>query len=162
MDSPVLAPPAVDPTGALAPVEFDPQRQSGQRLRSWLTTLRWPLSVYLASRVLYLVIALVDSLTRHWPLLNAGVGRLSEVTNWDGMWYVRLATQGYPHGYIADHLHHWQTTLGFFPLFSMVIWVVWHALFITPDDAGLIVSMVGGFVGIVLVGELARSWWDEA
>ena len=106
-----------------------------------------PLAVYLATRVLYLVIAIVDSIVRGWPIINAGSPFLSEVTNWDGMWYVRLAVHGYPHGYIATPLEHYQTTLGFFPLYSMAIWVVWHALLITPDDAGLLISIVGGSVG---------------
>jgi hypothetical protein len=164
MDSPVLAPSAVDSGGALAPLEFDSRYRhpAGSRPTRLLRRIELPLAVYLATRVLYLAIAIGDSLVKGWPIINAGSPKLSEVTNWDGMWYVRLAVEGYPHGYIANHLAHLQTTLGFFPLYSMLIWVVWHALFITPDDAGLIVSMVGGFVGIVLVRELARLWWDEA
>ena len=162
MDSPVLAPPAADPAGALAPVEFDPRHQSIGRFRLRWEQLQYPLAIYLATRVVYLVIAVIDSVVRGWPIINAHSPFLSEATNWDGMWYVRLAVHGYPHHYIATPLEHWQTTLGFFPLYSMAIWVVWHALFITPDDAGLLISMVGGFVGVVLLRELARLWWDEA
>jgi hypothetical protein len=164
MDSPVLASPAAEPAGAMAPLEFDLDHRPGRRLarlRPFVAQLRMPLAIYAATRVVYLAIALVDT-SRGSPLINAGVNRLSEVTNWDGMWYVRLATQGYPHGYIATHLVHWQTTLGFFPLYSMVLWVVWHALPITPDEAGLLVAMVGGFAGVVVLQRLALRWWDEA
>jgi hypothetical protein len=162
MDSPVLAPPAVDSGGAHAPLEFDSRYSAAGRLGRLYGWLEFPLAVYLATRVLFLAIAIVDSVVRGWPIINAGSPFLSEVTNWDGMWYVRLAVHGYPHGYIATPLEHYQTTLGFFPLYSMAIWVVWHALFITPDDAGLLISIVGGFVGVVLLQELARQWWDEA
>jgi hypothetical protein len=164
MDSPVLAPPAVDSGGALAPLEFDPRHRVAGRLGRLYERVEFPLAVYLATRVLFLVIAIIDSVIRGWPIINAGSPFLSEVTNWDGMWYVRLAVHGYPHHYIAGPLpwQHYQTTLGFFPLFSMAIWVVWHALFLTPDEAGLLISIVGGFAGVVLLQQLARQWWDEA
>src|SRR5581483_3551731 len=165
MDSPVLATPALEPAGAVAPLEIDAQHVAAGRLaraRAYAARLQFPLTIYLATRVLYLAIALVDSAARHWPLINAGAGNLSEATNWDGMWYVRLAIEGYPHGYIATHLVHWQTTLGFFPLYPMVMWVVWHALSLTPDEAGLLVAMVGGFISVVVLQRLAEHWWDTA
>ena len=71
--------------------------------------LRWTLAVYLVSRVLLLVIALVDL-----PLFHRSL--TSELGNWDGFWYIKLATQGYP-----TNIPHVYSTLGFFPLYSMVI-----------------------------------------
>jgi hypothetical protein len=111
--------------------------------------LRWTLAVYLVSRVLLLVIALVDL-----PLFHRSL--TSELGNWDGFWYIKLATQGYP-----TNIPHVYSTLGFFPLYSMVIWLVAHVLFCSFVIAGVLISGVGGLVATVLVQRLATHWWGE-
>jgi len=105
--------------------------------------------VYLVSRVLLLVIALVDL-----PLFHRSL--TSELGNWDGFWYIKLATQGYP-----TNIPHVYSTLGFFPLYSMVIWLVAHVLFCSFVIAGVLISGVGGLVATVLVQRLATHWWGE-
>ena len=112
--------------------------------------LRWALAVYLGSRVLLLVVALVDL-----PLFHRSL--TAELGNWDGFWYIKLATQGYP-----TNIPHVYSTLGFFPLYSMVIWLVAHVLFCSYVMAGVLISLVGGFVATVLVQRLATQWWGEA
>ncbi len=81
----------------------------------------------------------------------------SELGNWDGFWYIKLATQGYP-----THIPHVYSTLGFFPLYSIVIWLVAHVLFSSYAVAGVVVSLVGGFVATVLVQRLCTNWWGAA
>src|SRR6201996_695047 len=46
--------------------------------------LRYTLYLYVASRLLFLAIAGVDSVTQHQSLA-------SEMGNWDGVWYLRTA-----------------------------------------------------------------------
>ncbi len=120
------------------------------RLRAALARLRMPLAVYGVSRLLYLLIALGDTLIHKWSFA-------AEVSNWDGLWYTALAGHGYPTQ--ASHL---QTTLGFFPLYPMVTWLVSHLLFCSLITAGVIVSLVGGLIATVLVQRLAAAWWGEA
>jgi hypothetical protein len=120
------------------------------RWRAALLRMRMPLAVYGASRVLYLLIALADTAIHKWSFA-------AEISNWDGVWYTALAGHGYPAQ--ATHL---QTTLGFFPLYPMVTWVVSHGLSVSLITGGLIVSLIGGLVSTVLVQRLAAVWWGEA
>ncbi len=139
--------------GAEAPSIRKRHGPGASRMRGWWADLRFPLTVYLATRVLYAAVAVVDHLSRGWPIGT-------EFANWDGVWYVALARYGYPH-FTTGHAF-WQTTLGFLPLYSVVLWVLHHA--IPPLSlvlAGLLVSGIGGFVATVLVMRLARRWWDE-
>jgi hypothetical protein len=119
------------------------------RLAPALERLRWPFAVYASSRVLYLLVALSIGAVHHWSLK-------AELSNWDGAWYRRLAGLGYP-----DHVLHIQSTLGFFPLYPMLIWLVQHTLICSIFLAGIIVSEIGGFVATVLIQRLSTGWWGE-
>jgi hypothetical protein len=134
------------------------------RWRPLLAQLRVPLGVYAATRLLYLLIALADGLLR-------GASLKAEVANWDGAWYVQLTSHGYPNSFQLAHdqlapfalyAGHAQTTLGFLPLYPILIWATSKALFMSVTAAGLLIATVGGFVATVLVQQLARRWWDEA
>jgi mannosyltransferase PIG-V len=113
--------------------------------------VRFAVAVYLGTRLLLLAVALLDHELRHQRLIT-------ELANWDGMWFRALAHHGYP-----AHVSHGQTTLGFFPLYPLVMWLVAH-VFTSPDIggltiAGVIVSSLGGLIAAVLVQELATGWW---
>ncbi|MGI8902904.1 MAG: mannosyltransferase family protein [Solirubrobacteraceae bacterium] len=118
---------------------------------------RWTILVYLGSRVLLFAVALVEGALGHHSIAH-------ELANWDGLWYRALANKGYP-----AHVAHAQTTLGFFPLYPIVIWLVAHAFAWATTKgivwsitvAGVIVSTVGGLVATLLVQRLAASWWGE-
>jgi hypothetical protein len=141
------------------------------RMRTWGPT-QVALAVYAGSRLLFFVIALVD-LLRTWrlqipsaELLSPGLvpsvvslahpQLLRELSNWDGVWYVDTAVHWYPHAVV-----HWQSTLGFLPLYPMAMWLVSHVLFCSVAVAGLLISLVGGAVAAVLVQRLATQWWGE-
>jgi MFS family permease len=118
---------------------------------------RFAIGVYLATRGLLLLVALVNGALRHHAFTH-------ELSNWDGLWYRMLADHGY-----ATHVEHVQSTLGFFPLYPLLIWTVSHA-FVVPvahyetlssTIAGLIVSGIGGLIATVLVQRLAAGWWGE-
>jgi hypothetical protein len=122
-----------------------------ERVRA-LGPVRWTILVYVASRLVLLVIALGTAAFHHISLD-------SELARWDGTWYTQIASSGYPR-----HPSHSPTTLGFFPLYPLVIWVVVH-LPGPPNSvvlAGVLVSGIGGLVATVLVNRLARGWWGEA
>jgi hypothetical protein len=111
--------------------------------------LRFPFVVYCSSRVLLVLVAVVNGAIRHWSLK-------AELSNWDGAWYRRLTGLGY-----LRHVAHIQTTQGFFPLYPMLMWLVQHAFVCSIFLAGVIVSGFGGFVATVLVGRLSAGWWGE-
>jgi hypothetical protein len=112
-----------------------------------LKGLRYPLLVYLSTRALLVCVAVgVATITGH-PLA-------STFGHWDGVWYSRVALGGYP-----AHVVHHQSTLGFFPLFPMAMWVLMHGLGISAVFAGTLISGVGGLVATVLVQRLATGWW---
>ena len=140
----IAAPPRSVPAG--------PRGTSARRLdriAPALTRLRWPFAVYISSRALLVLVAVVNGGLRNWSVK-------SELANWDGAWYRRLADLGYP-----DHVAHIQTTLGFFPLYPMLMWLVQHTLICSVFLAGVLVSGVGGFIATVVVQRLSAGWWGE-
>jgi hypothetical protein len=112
-----------------------------------------------------MVLAIVEAAVRHHPFLG-------ELQNWDGGWYRAVAVHGYPH-----HALHTQTTLGFFPLYPMLIWLVARPLMLITTGAGshgvsnpefqaaviagVIIAGIGGLIATVLVQRLAAGWWGE-
>ncbi len=89
---------------------------------------------------------------------------LHELANWDGLWYREVANQGY-----LSHPSHAQTTLGFFPLYPLAIWILEQPiLLLTAHDAiwsstvaGVMISTAGGAVATYLVYRLGCDWWDR-
>lgn len=85
---------------------------------------------------------------------HQGVG--TELSNWDGVWYLLMARHGFPH-HVSAH----QSTLGFLPLYGGGIWLVDHVLSCSPLVAGLLLSGTGGLVATLLVQRLAADWWGQ-
>ena len=111
------------------------------------------LIAYLGTRALLLAVAVVDGALR-----QHAVG--SELAHWDGLWYQRLAEHGYPT--YVPHLPLVRTTLGFFPLYPIAIWLVSHTLATSTNASGPLVSALGGLAATVLVERLASGWWGQA
>jgi hypothetical protein len=140
-----------------------PEALPARGLRSWKTTATWqriryPLAIYAASRVLYLLLALVDAAVR-----NANLGRV--FSNWDGKWYVLTAEHWYwyPHFPLrSTTLPEHYTTLGFLPLFPMLEWLIAHTVQLPLIYSGLTLSLITGAVATVLVTKMAEEWWGEA
>jgi hypothetical protein len=128
-----------------------------ERAAAVLSGARFAIAVYLATRALLLIVALVNGTLRHHAFTH-------ELAQWDGLWYRELANHGYP-----DHVVHFQSTLGFFPVYPMVVWLVSHAAvmpfahyeILSTTIAGVIVAGIGGLIATVLVGRLAEGWWGE-
>ena len=126
-----------------------PDRWRIPELASLADRLRYPLGVYAISRVFYLLIALADLAVRGGSISDG-------VSNWDGKWYLLTVTYGYPHT-----IWHLQDTLGFLPLFPMLIWVVGRPflaaglpLHTSYVLSGTIIALVTGALATVLVGRL--------
>jgi len=128
-----------------------------RRLIETVRPYRMAVLAYLGTRALLLAVAIVNGLHDH--------SVLNQFTHWDGIWYAKLADQGYPR-FVA----HGPTTLGFFPLYPIVIWTLGHVFVWGTAEplirgiqyAGLLTSLTGGLVATVLVQKLATGWWDEA
>ena len=139
------------------------QTKWSRRLSGRLATLdaRWsyPLAVYFLSRVLYLGTALVGTLVPqpffgyHW---NRSL--TAAISNWDGIWYLATAAHGYPSH--VDPFHY--STVGFFPLYPILMWALGQALSLGYVWSGLIVSLAFGAVATILIGRLAERWFGPA
>jgi hypothetical protein len=111
----------------------------------------FPLVVYIASRIAFLgATAVGPKLIQPEPLLRHFIIR------WDAVYYLSIATDGYPHGsaLVSEH--------AFFPLYPLVVRVVNVLL---PGDAfgaALTVSFVAGAVATVLLWRFARRIGDAA
>lgn len=159
----VLDPPATLPGSE--PTRSRPRSRSrwriGGGLRISATARRelfWITVVYVAARVLLVLAAYLQGKFGHHGILTG-------FANWDGLWYRRLANHGYP-----QHVDYGQTTLGFFPLFPIAIWLLtpvvellspWEQIW-ASTMAGLVISGVGGWVATVFVHRLCDGWWDRA
>lgn len=133
--------------------------------------------MYLLSRaVLILPIAAVV-IFGHWPITDSqgfvvghltGWGLLGRgLANWDGQWYLRIFSGGYQHynppNYPPGLFDAWkvQSTLGFLPLYPMLIWLVANVFLCGPTVAGMAIALVTGGIATVLVDQLAREWWGD-
>jgi hypothetical protein len=129
-----------------------------RRLSLALTPIRFAVLVYCATWVLLLVVAVINGALRHHAVLH-------ELANWDGLLYRQLANNGYP-----NFVPHARSTLGFFPLYPLIMWPLGHAFsWVTSQGiitgltlAGLTISGVGGLITTVIVQRLATGWWGEA
>jgi hypothetical protein len=84
----------------------------------------FPLAVYVAARLVDLILILVAA--RHQVDLPPGATQRatygSVASNWDGAWYLRIATHGYPGTIPRDAAGHpLQNEWGFYPAYPMVV-----------------------------------------
>ncbi len=115
------------------------------------------LAVYFATRGLLLLAAYLLSAFGHHNFLH-------ELANWDGLWYREVANNGY-----LNHPSYAQTTLGFFPLYPLTIWIfepvftvlTTHGAIWAATVAGVVISTAGGAIATYLVYRLATEWWDR-
>jgi hypothetical protein len=103
---------AVDLADPVAPDQSAQPLAGHQRFRRWQAALAgpiaWPVAVYAASRLLLLLVTSALAL--------AGQPFTREPFRFDARWYLLLAERGYP----TVPLHA-KSTLGFFPLYPLVL-----------------------------------------
>jgi hypothetical protein len=96
-----------------------------------------------------------------WQLPDGGRGVRGALLAWDAGWFLRVATEGYPHGYTYDESGAVVGNgLAFFPVFPMLIRGV-AALGIHPPTAAIAVAWVGGAAAALLVFLLGTSLYDR-
>jgi hypothetical protein len=152
------SPPRTLPVGAATPMRYRGRARLRVRSPEMRRELLWITVIYLSAHVLLIVTAVLLDAFDHHPLQT-------ELANWDGLWYRALANHGYPR-----HVSFHQTNLGFFPLYSIAIFIVspivqlvtTHNQIWASTFAGVLISTVGGLIATVFVHRLAEGWWDRA
>lgn len=112
------------------------------------------LLLYAATRIGQLL--LID-----WMTPPDGPGLRDQLLEWDGGWFIRVATDGYAHGYSYDDSGHLVGNgLAFFPLYPLLIRAV-AATGLSPQTAALAVSWLASAVAAVLLHLLATSLYSR-
>lgn len=120
------------------------------RVRTVLDKRAWPAVAYGSSRLLVFVLATLVAVVAHR-------GLVTQLTGFDGSWYLRLAEHGYP-----SHVIHGKSTLGFLPGYPVAIRALSFLLGSSYAVAALVISFLGGLLATYLVQLLAEGWWGEA
>jgi Mannosyltransferase (PIG-V) len=131
--------------------EADPPPLRPRRRWRWVAV---PLGIYAASRIVQL--ALIA-----W-LLPAGPATIrSRLLSWDAGWFIRVAQDGYEHGYTYDANG---TLVGnglaFFPMYPLLIRLVHEVTRLDYETAALTLSWAAAAVAAVLVYALGRRLYD--
>jgi len=121
---------------------------------SWLSELGTPLAVFAASRVAQLLVLA-------WLNGTGGPSIASKLLSWDGGWFIRVAIEGYPHGYTYDGSGQLAANgLAFFPVYPLLIRGV-HLLGVEPGTAALLISWLAAAVAVCLLYLLATDLYDR-
>jgi hypothetical protein len=107
-----------------------------------------PLGIFALTRLAQILV--LDWMRRPGETLT------NRLLSWDADWFIRVATNGYPHGYTYDPGGNLTgNELAFFPLYPWLIRLVDH-LGVTPTNSALAVSWIAAAVAAVLVYSLGR------
>lgn len=135
----------------------EPSAEAVSRTDLWAAAGRWPgvaiaLGIFALTRVGQLImVGWLDS------AVVDGTGVRQRLLVWDAGWFVRVATEGYPQGYSYDESGAVTGNgLAFFPLYPMLIRVVW-ALGADPGTAALTVSWVASVAAAVALHLLGTT-----
>jgi hypothetical protein len=125
------------------------QQTAAQKTVAWLSGGGSPILIYCCTRLVVYAVAGIDSLSTHRSLPG-------ELSLFDGQWYLKLASHGYPATVVPG-----KSTLGFLPLYPLVIRGMADVLDVSLLTAGLVISFAGGLIAAVLVRRLTAIWWGE-
>ncbi|MFI5034771.1 MAG: mannosyltransferase family protein [Acidimicrobiales bacterium] len=124
-------------------------------------TTRWSRSpfapavaIYVALRVLTLVMVLLTDLSNHHGLVHS-------LSVWDGKWFLLAANHGWPSHLPLRHGHIASSTVAFFPLFPLLMRGLAHLTGLSSAVVGLWVSGITGLVAVVAMGALTRFYAGE-
>lgn len=114
-------------------------------------------AVFMATRVS------VHALTTgpgHRPMGSSSM--LGTLGEWDGAFWVRAATAGYPHHLPGVHGHPGPSTVAFFPGYPLLVRALYRLTSLPPADAALIVSGVAGLVATLALWAFANRYWGRS
>lgn len=147
---------AIDPTDVDEHVAAAPEPLPR---RSWPTAgarvLLAPMGVYLASRVLTLAAFALGS------RLQDGNHFRQALRSWDGTYYYRIITDGYPPVLTDGDDVPGQTVHAFFPLFPGLVRLLSRTLGLHPTYVGLTLNVLLGAAFAVVLWLLVRRLVDE-
>jgi hypothetical protein len=120
---------------------------------------RWlavPLGVYAATRVVQL--ALIA-----WLLPPGGDATVrSKLLSWDTGWFLKVAQEGYPHGYTYDSSGALTANgLAFFPGYPFLVRAVHEVTRLSFEMSALTVSWLAGAAAVIGVYALGRRLYDD-
>jgi hypothetical protein len=113
-----------------------------------------PLRAYGQSRLFIFLVAAVSGL---W----VGARPLSVLNQWDALWFLEVAREGYPTQIPEAGGHALQSTLPFFPVFPFLIRIVGWLPAVSHALAGVAISVTAGAVAVVLLHRLALRVTDN-
>jgi hypothetical protein len=143
---------------ATAPVTVVEHRPAGRAPFSLARRFAVPLLAYAVSRVITVIGVAVAVLT--------GPNSWSKVFSvWDGRWYVKIALHGYPQAvpqgdFYAGTGRQVQSSIAFFPLYSLLMRAVDKVVPGGVDVAGVVLSLLIGAVATVVVWVIADKLTD--
>ncbi|HLJ07315.1 MAG TPA: mannosyltransferase family protein [Acidimicrobiia bacterium] len=122
--------------------------------------LATPLLAYAASRLITTVAVGLAAMASHQSFQRV-------LTVWDGHWYVRIATVGYPHtvpqgDFYAGTGRQVQSAIAFFPLYPVLVRGLDRVFPGGADVAGAVLSLLIGVLATVLVWVVAEKVTDRA
>jgi Mannosyltransferase (PIG-V) len=131
-------------TAVTGEVETTTEAQPEGKARPRVGDLATPLLLFAATRVVQLLFIA-------WLAPAGGPSIRHRLLAWDGDWFMRVATEGYPHTYSYDNAGQMVGNgLAFFPAYPVSIRLLWE-LGIPADVAALIVSWVAAAAAVVLL-----------
>jgi hypothetical protein len=136
---------AVEPAPAASPLPARP--------------LATPRLAYAGSRLITAVAVGLAAMASHQSYQRV-------LTVWDGRWYERIATVGYPHAVPqGDFYHHTgrqvQSAIAFFPLYPLMVRALDRVFPGGADVAGAVLSLLIGGLATVLVWVVAEKVTDR-
>ena len=135
-------------------VAADPVTQVPTRERPALSDLSVPLLLYAATRVFQLLFIA-------WLAPAGGPSIKNRLLAWDGDWFMRVATEGYPHTYSYDASGQMVGNgLAFFPAYPLLIRGLWK-LGVPADIAALSISWLAGALAATLLYLLGTALADR-
>jgi len=135
-------------------VAADPVTQAPTRERPALSDLSVPLLLYAATRVFQLLFIA-------WLAPAGGPSIKNRLLAWDGDWFMRVATEGYPHTYSYDASGQMVGNgLAFFPAYPLLIRGLWK-LGVPADIAALSISWLAGALAAALLYLLGTALADR-
>jgi hypothetical protein len=127
----------------------------------WRTAGGWrgvwiAIGIFATTRVAQLVILAWLGAAKH-----DGNGLRERLLVWDAGWFLRVAMNGYPHGYTYDTAGHLQgNELAFFPVYPMLIRLV-AALGVNPGTAAIAVSWLASIGAAIALHLLGTSLYEK-
>ncbi len=120
------------------------QAEAAGKARPGVGDLALPLLLFAATRIVQLLFIA-------WLAPAGGPSIRHRLLAWDGDWFMRVATDGYPHTYSYDNSGQMVGNgLAFFPAYPMSIRFLWE-LGVPADVAALIVSWAAAAAAVVLL-----------